>query len=272
MEAHVLYMSKVSFETRIFMGALEGKTAIISGGGTGIGSAIASRFHEEGAKVVICGRRVEKLEETASKITSDGKSFFIIRADVTAESDIVRVAEFTLENTGRIDLLVNNAGTHGRRDHTITPVLELSHPEWERIISTNLTSAFLFTKAVLPVMIGQRYGNILNISSLAAKTGGLVNGAHYVASKAGMMGLTKSLARGYAYANIRVNTLCLGRFETPSNVNVPEEFHKRVISQIPLGRLGTLKEAANAALFLVSDASSYVTGANLDINGGWYMD
>lgn len=254
------------------MGALEGKTAIISGGGTGIGAAIASRFHEEGARVVICGRRVEKLEETASEIPFDGKNFFFIQADVTAESDILRVAEFTLDNTRRIDILVNNAGTHGRNDHTITPALELSQLEWDRILSTNLTSAFLFAKAVLPVMIQQRYGNILNISSLAAKTGGLVNGAHYVASKAGMIGLTKSLARGYAYANIRVNTLCLGRFETPSNVNVPESFHQKVIAQIPLGRLGTLNEAANAALFLVSDASSYITGANLDINGGWYMD
>jgi NAD(P)-dependent dehydrogenase (short-subunit alcohol dehydrogenase family) len=87
-----------------------------------------------------------------------------------------------------------------------------------------------------------------------------------------MIGLTKTLARGYAHANIRVNTLCLGRFETPSNINVPEEFHRKVISQIPMGRLGTLREAANAALFLVSDGSSYITGANLDINGGWYMD
>ena len=105
-----------------------------------------------------------------------------------------------------------------------------------------------------------------------SKTGGLVNGAHYVASKAGMIGLTKTLARGYAQANIRVNTLCLGRFETPSNVNVPKDFQQRVIAQIPMGRLGTLKEAANAALFLVSDASSYITGATLDANGGWYMD
>jgi 3-oxoacyl-[acyl-carrier protein] reductase len=254
------------------MRVLEGRTAIVSGGGTGIGSAIASRFFEEGAKVVICGRRIERLKETASRITSDGKSFFIIQADVTVESEIVRVAEFALKNTGRIDILVNNAGTHGRKDHTITPALDLTRPEWDRILSTNLTSAFLFSKAVLPVMIEQRYGSIVNISSLAAKTGGLVNGAHYVASKAGMMGLTKSLARGYAFANVRVNTLSLGRFETPSNVNVPEEFHQRVIAQIPMGRMGTLREAANAALFLASDASSYITGANLDINGGWYMD
>jgi NAD(P)-dependent dehydrogenase (short-subunit alcohol dehydrogenase family) len=254
------------------MGILEGKTAIVSGGGTGIGSAIASRFFEEGAKIVICGRRIENLKEAASRVASDGKSFFIIQADVTLESDIVRIKEFALKNTGRIDILVNNAGTHGRKDHTITPALEMTRTEWDRILSTNLTSAFLFSKTVLPIMIEQQYGSILNISSLAAKTGGLVNGVHYVASKAGMMGLTKSLARGSAFANVRVNTLCLGRFETPSNVNVPEEFHQKVIAQIPMGRLGTLREAANAALFLVSDASSYVTGANLDINGGWYMD
>ena len=254
------------------MGVLEGRTAIVSGGGTGIGSAIASRLFEEGARVVICSRTIERLKEAASRITSDGKRFFIIQADVTVESEIVRVAEFALKNTGRIDILINNAGTHGRNDHTITPALELTRPEWDRILSTNLTSAFLFSKTVLPIMIEQQYGSILNISSLAAKTGGLVNGAHYVASKAGMMGLTKSLARGYAFANVRVNTLCLGRFETPSNVNVPEDFHQKVIAQIPMGRLGTLREAANAALFLVSEASSYVTGANLDINGGWYMD
>ena len=254
------------------MGVLEGKTAIVSGGGTGIGSAMASRFFEEGARVVICGRRIERLEETVLKISSDGKNLFMIQADVTSEKDILKVSEFTQEKTGRIDILVNNAGTHGRKDHTIPFVLDLSHPEWDRIMAANLTSAFLFSKAVLPIMIEQHYGNILNISSLAAKTGGLVNGAHYVASKAGMMGLTKSLSRGYAYANIRVNTLCLGRFETPSNINVPEEFHQKVISQIPMGRLGTLREAANAALFLVSDAASYITGANLDINGGWYMD
>ncbi len=233
---------------------------------------MARRFCEEGAKVIICGRRVEKLRETSSAIDPEGKSLWAVQADVTVESDIVRVARFALDRAGRIDILINNAGTHGRKDHTIPPVLELGQSEWERILSANLTSAFLFSKAVLPVMIEQRCGAILNISSLAAKTGGLVNGAHYVASKAGMIGLTKTLARGYAYANIRVNTLCLGRFETPSNVNVPEEFHRKVVSQIPLGRLGTLREAANAALFLVSDASSYITGANLDINGGWYMD
>ncbi len=254
------------------MGVLEGKAAIISGGGTGVGAAMARRFCEEGARVIICGRREEKLKETSSAVDPGGRNLFTIQADVTVESDIARVVRFALDCTRKIDILINNAGTHGRKDHTIPTALELGQSEWERILSTNLTSAFLFSKAVLPVMIEQRCGAILNISSLAAKTGGLVNGAHYVASKAGMIGLTKTLARGYAHANIRVNTLCLGRFETPSNINVPEDFHRKVINQSPLGRLGTLREAANAALFLVSDASSYITGANLNINGGWYMD
>ncbi|RPJ10575.1 MAG: SDR family oxidoreductase, partial [Deltaproteobacteria bacterium] len=181
-------------------------------------------------------------------------------------------AGFAIERAGRIDILVNNAGTHGRKDHTVPSLPDLSRQEWERVLAANLTSAFLFSRAVLPVLIEQRSGNILNVSSLAAKTGGLVNGAHYVASKAAMIGLTKNLARGSAHANVRVNTLCLGRFETPSNVNVPEDFHGKIVAQIPLGRLGTLKEAASAALFLVSDASSYITGATLDVNGGWYMD
>lgn len=254
------------------MRRLEGRTSIITGGGTGIGAAMAQRFHEEGAAVFICGRRAEKLKETLLRIAPTGERFFTIQADIASEEEARGLVRFAMEKTGRIDVLVNNAGTHGRRDHRITPVLELDRSEWERIMATNLTSAFICSKEVLPVMIEQKHGNILNVSSLAAKTGGLVNGAHYVASKAGMMGLTKSLARGYASSNIRVNTLCLGRFETPSNVNVPEEFHQKVVSQIPLGRVGTLREAAEAALFLVSDASSYVTGATLDVNGGWLMD
>ena len=254
------------------MGRLEGRTAIITGGGTGIGAAMAKRFHEEGATVIICGRRAGKLSETASQMAPDGGRFSFLQADATIEDDVKKVVDLAIKKTGRIDILVNNAGGHGRKDHTIPSVQALERSEWDRILSINLTSAFVCSKIVIPVMIRQRYGNILNVSSLAAKTGGLVNGAHYVAAKAGLAGLTKALARGYASSNIRANTLCLGRFETPSNVNVPQEFHQKVIAQIPLGRMGTLREAAEAALFLVSDASSYVTGATLDVNGGWFMD
>ena len=140
------------------------------------------------------------------------------------------------------------------------------------MISVNLTGIFNCSKLVIPWMIKAGGGNILNISSTAAKTGGLVSDICYVASKAGMGGMTKKLAREFAPQKIRVNTLSLGRIETPVTVSVPREYHEKIISLIPLGRIGKAEEVAHAAAFLVSDYSSYITGANVDINGGWLMD
>jgi 3-oxoacyl-[acyl-carrier protein] reductase len=251
---------------------LRDHVAIITGGGGALGEAMALEFAREGAALVI-----GEIDEAAARrvangvIAAGGKAIPVV-ADVTDPEQVKGMVDAGVRAFGRIHILVNNAGTTGKKDHRKKTILEMEKSEWERVLAVNLTSVFNCSKCVLPLMIGERHGHILNISSVAAKVGGLINGVHYVAAKAGMIGMTKALAREYARENIRVNALCLGRIETPANLSVPREFHEKLIAQIPLGRLGTPREVAAAAAFMASDASSYITGATLDVNGGWLMD
>jgi 3-oxoacyl-[acyl-carrier protein] reductase len=251
---------------------LNGRVALITGGGGALGEGMALSFAQQGASLVICDIERDRARDVAKQVAERGGKACAIACDVTDLDQVTSMVTEGVRAYGKIDILVNNAGTSGKKDHRKKTILEIERPEWERIMAVNLTSVFNCSKRVIPLMLKEGHGSILNISSLAAKAGGLINGVHYVASKAGVIGITKALAREYAPEKIRVNALCLGRIETPFNLSVPEEFHRKLINQIPLGRLGTPKEVAEAALFLVSDASSYITGATLDVNGGWLMD
>ncbi len=251
---------------------LKNRVAIITGGAGEIGRAMAFTFSKLGAKLVICGTNEKKTRDFVSELKAEGREAIPAVADVSEFDQVKRMVDQCMEAFGKIDILVNNAVARGTRDYRKKTTLEIDKDEWDRIIGVNLTGIFLCSKLAIPWMIKAGGGSILNISSMAAKTGGLINDIHYVASKAGMGGITKKLAREFGPQNIRVNTLCLGRIETSMTVSVPQEFHEKIISQIPLGRIGKPEEVAHAAAFLVSDYSSYITGATLDINGGWLMD
>ena len=253
------------------MGLLDGKTAIVTGGGTGIGLGIAKRFHGEGAKVVICGRRREKLVETSSKISQSGEGVFTIRADVTLEDDIHLIIEEALKKTGRIDILVNNAGVF-----RIGKLHEADPSHWDLMMNTNARATWRLMIAVLPAMRKVGGGSIINISSIAAIRAQMGNGL-YGASKAAQQVLSQVMAAEVASENIRVNVICPATVEdteltTPivGKENVQKRYN--LLGPLhPLGRNGKPKDIADAALFLASDLSSWITGIILNVDGGRHL-
>jgi 3-oxoacyl-[acyl-carrier protein] reductase len=243
---------------------LKDRIAVITGSSRGIGRSMARAFAGEGAHVVLNGRRTssELLTELAKELESEGVPTLIVKGDVGTAAVAHRLIQRTLERFGRIDILVNNAG--------ISPsasIEEITEEEWDDIFKTNLKSAFLCSKAVLPHMKRQRSGVILNISSGSAKSGGV--GAHYAASKGGMSTLTKSLAfEGVPYG-IRANAISPGPIATEMADSLFTPERKRFLeSVIPLGRLGSPEEIADAALFLCSEEAGFITGEIRELDGG----
>ena len=251
---------------------LKGQVALITGAGGGVGEAIAARLSREGVTTVINDIDFKRAERVSNKIMKKGGKALPIQADVSDYAQVKHMITQICKGYKTIHILVNNAGLYLRTKGKRETIDKISIEEWNRYVAVNLSGAFYCSKYVIPLMRKQSYGAIVNISSQAAKTGGLINGIHYAASKAGLIGLTKGLARESAHHHIRVNCVAPGRISTPENLNVPREFHHRVLQQISLGRLGDVGEVAEGVLFLVSDASSYITGATLDVNGGWLMD
>lgn len=267
------------------MQELVGKVAIITGGGTGIGSSIARTFAEEGASVVIADIEIERALKVVESIEARGGKGLAIKVDVTRYDDADQMVEKTLEKFGRIDILVNNAaigtlsGSLTSPDHRL--VENLTEEEWNKLMKVNLTGVFLCSKAVIPPMKRQRRGNIINISSRGAFVGcGTEGGAgpHYFASKAAVVNFTKTLAVQLGSYNIRANSIAPGAIPAADpNGSQSASFGQSLEEQaktarmIPLGRVGTPKDIANVALFLASDKSSYVHGATIDVNGGWLM-
>lgn len=246
------------------MKLLEDKVCVVTGSTKGIGLAIAKLFSREGGKVVINGRHAEQCRRIANEISKPGDKAVGIPSDVSVQREVKSLFRKAYETWGRIDILVNNAAIF-----EIVPMLELTEKQWERMIHVNLNSVFYCIKNVLPIMITQGEGVILNISSVAAKFGGKLPVHHYAASKAAIICLTKSLATEFADRKIRVNAICPGIIETGI---MPKEAVKEFNSIIPLGRLGKPEEVAQAALYLASGMSSYVTGEIHDVNGGLLMD
>ncbi len=251
---------------------LKGQVALITGAAGEVGEAIAARLAGEGVITIINDLDLKRAEKVSRRIIQKGGRALPVQADVSDPAQVKVMVEKICRAFKTIHILVNNAGlyirTKGKRETTD----RISIEEWNRYVGVNLSGAFYCIKYVIPLMRRQKYGAIVNISSQAGKTGGLLNGVHYAATKAGLIGLTKGVAREAAQDHVRVNCVAPGRISTPDNLNVPKEFHKRILGQISMGRLGTVEEVAEGVLFLVSDASSYMTGATLDINGGWLMD
>lgn len=246
------------------MRLLEGKVCIITGSTKGIGLAIARLFSQEGGWVVINGRNEKGCKDRAEEINRAGGKAIGLSVDVSIEQEVEGLLGKVYELWGRVDVLVNNAAIY-----ETVPMLEITSKQWSKMIEVNLNSVFYCVKSALPKMVKVGRGVILNISSVAGKFGGKLPVHHYAATKAAIMCLTKSLAREFASKGIRVNAICPGIIDTGI---MSEDTAKEFENIIPLGRLGRPEEVAQAALYLVSEMSSYVTGEIHDVNGGLLMD
>lgn len=239
---------------------LEGKVAVVTGAGRGIGKAIALKLASEGASVAACGRTLANVEVTAREIA--GKAYAV---DVADGKQVAGVCERILKDFGRVDVLVNNAGV--TRDNLL---LRMSEEEWDAVLDTNLKGAFNFTKTISRAMLKQRSGRIVNITSIIGLTGN-AGQSNYAASKAGLIGFTKSVARELASRGITANAVAPGFIETDMTAALGAEIRETLKGRVALGRLGTAEDVANVVLFLASDLAGYVTGQVITVDGGLAM-
>ena len=244
---------------------LKGKVALVTGAAQGIGKAIALLLARNGADIVVSDINLEKAEETAKEIGAMGPKAVAVKVDVANLSDVDQMVTGILEKLAKIDILVNNAGI--TRDKLI---LRMTEEDWDAVLGVNLKGTFNCTKAVVRHMAKQRSGKIVNIASVVGEMGN-AGQANYSASKAGVIGLTKTIAREYAQRGINVNAIAPGYIETPMTEALPEKAKEELRKLIPMERLGKPEDVAEAVLFLVSEESSYMTGQVLNVNGGIYM-
>lgn len=244
---------------------LKDRVALITGASQGIGRATALLFAERGARVVLAARSADKLAAVEAEIRQAGGQALAVTLDVSDEEQVKSGIKQALEHFGHIDILVNNAAI--TRDQL---QIRMKRADWEAVLATNLTGAHLCIQRVLPGMLRQRYGRIINVTSVVAQTGN-PGQANYVASKAGLIGLTKALAVEVASRKITVNAIAPGFIISPMTDGLPEKNKQALIARIPLGRMGTDREVAYGIAFLASDQASYVTGHVLGINGGLYL-
>ena len=244
---------------------LTGRVALVTGASQGIGKACALLLAEAGASVALAARNLSNLQCVAKDVQDRGGKALVIGLDVSSRDSIVEGVARALQEFGKIDILVNNAGI--ARDNL---AMRLKPEDWELVLRTNLDGAYYCIRAVLPGMVKQRYGRIINIVSVVAQTGN-PGQANYVASKAGLIGLTKAVAAEVASRNITVNAVAPGFISTAMTAKLPEAVRERILSLIPLGRMGTDRNVAAGVRFLASEEAGYITGHVLNINGGMYM-
>jgi len=244
------------------MSTLEKKNIIVTGASGGIGSAIIKKLSEAGANILASGTRIEKLEE----LKKNFENIKILRFDISQSDKIEEFIEnATSELGGSLDGMVNNAGI--TQDNL---AIRMSLDEWQKVININLTSTFLMSKFSIKKMLKNKYGKIVNITSVVGHTGNLGQ-ANYTASKAGIIAMSKSLAIEYAKKNININCVSPGFIKTAMTDKIDDKFKEVIISKIPSARLGEPEDIANAVLFLSSDQSDYINGETLHVNGGMYM-
>ncbi|MEM1161911.1 MAG: 3-oxoacyl-[acyl-carrier-protein] reductase [Pseudomonadota bacterium] len=241
---------------------LTGKSALITGASGGIGAAIARALHGAGATVALHGTRVGPLEELAAEL---GERAHVTPANLSEPADVAELPKKATEAMGAVDILVNNAGI--TRDNLF---MRMSEEEWSQVLSVNLTSSFLLSKAVLRGMMKARWGRIIGITSVVGVTGNPGQG-NYAAAKAGMIGMSKSLASEVASRGVTVNCLAPGFIETAMTEKLTDDQKSKIMTAIPTGRMGTSDEIASATLFLASPEASYITGQTLHVNGGMAM-
>ncbi|MGA9352097.1 MAG: 3-oxoacyl-[acyl-carrier-protein] reductase [Terriglobales bacterium] len=244
---------------------LEGRVALVTGASQGIGHACALRLARDGASIAVAARNQLKLEGLVAAIAAAGGKAAAFPMDVADEDQVKAAIKSAIAHFGKIDILVNNAGI--TRDQL---VMRMKRVDWDAVLSTNLTSAYLCIQNVIPSMLKQRWGRIINITSIFGQMG-QAGQANYAASKAGLIGLTMAIAREVASRNITSNAIAPGFIETSMTAALSEEFKQAAVKQIPLGRVGTPEDIASAVAFLASDEAGYITGHVLNVNGGMLM-
>jgi 3-oxoacyl-[acyl-carrier protein] reductase len=244
---------------------LKDKVAIVTGAGQGIGRAIALKLAEKGADVVASDINIETATRTAKEVKALGCKALALKTDVSKRSEVEEMVTATLDEFGKIDILINNAGI--ARSGTL---LKLTDEAWDEVLAVNLKSVFYTTRAVAVHMIEASYGKIVNISSVYGRTG-TIGDSNYAASKAGIIGFTKSTARELARYDINVNAILPGMIDTPLLRGIPDHYLQPMIRDIPLRRVGTPEDIGNVAAFLASDEGNYITGAAIEVTGGWRM-
>jgi 3-oxoacyl-[acyl-carrier protein] reductase len=242
-----------------------GRIALVTGASQGIGRACALELARAGASVALAARNLGKLADVAAEITAAGGISHAFTLDVANEESIKECAKAVIAHFGAVNILVNNAGI--TRDILS---MRMKRKDWDDVLTTNLTGAFLMTQAVMSQMVKSRWGRIINVASVVGETG-QAGQANYAASKAGLIGLTKSLARELASRSITVNAVAPGYIETAMTAVLTDEQKTAFAQAIPLGRVGTDAEIAHAVAFLASEEASYITGHTLDVNGGMFM-
>lgn len=246
--------------------SLKGKTAIVTGGGRGLGEQIATVFAEAGANVVVCSRKVENCIEVSEKLKQLGVESFALKCDITNPEEVKHVVDSTVEKFGRIDILVNNSGaTWG------APVEEMPLEAFQKVLNVNLVGTFLMSQTVGKIMIEQKAGKIINIASVAGLRGSnpdVMNTIGYNTSKAGVINFTRDLAAKWGQHNIHVNAIAPGFFPTKMSNVILERYGDKILEGTPLGRYGTDKDIKGVALFLAAPASDFVTGETIVVDGG----
>jgi 3-oxoacyl-[acyl-carrier protein] reductase len=245
------------------MFSLSGKTALITGASGGIGSAVAKILHAAGATIAISGTRVEKLEEL--KTALGGERIYCVPCNLSSPEDVEKLIPAAETAMGGLDILVNNAGI--TRDGL---AMRMKDEDWQQVLDVNLTSTFRLSRAAMKLMMKKRWGRIVNVTSVVGVMGN-PGQANYVASKAGIIGLSKSLAQELASRNVTVNCVAPGFITSPMTDVLNDKQKETILSKIPAGRMGTGEEIASAVLFLVSEEAGYVTGQTIHVNGGMVM-
>ena len=249
------------------LSGLEGKITVVTGAGRGLGKSIALTLAAEGAVVIAADIEFSNVRLVAKKAKAFAAGSFAIKVDVSKAKDLDKLVKTAIDRFGRIDILVNNAGICPRTDFE-----QISEREWDKVMAINLKSVFLLSQKVFPHMKKNRYGRIINVASVAGKSGGIQVGAHYSASKAGIICLTKAMALIGAKFGINVNAVCPGVIDTAMTMSLAKEQIDKYREMIPLGRVGSAEDIAQVVVFLTSDAASYITGEITDVNGGLLMD
>jgi len=245
--------------------SLSGRIAFVTGASQGIGRTCALRLAKDGASLAVAARNQDKLNELVAEITAAGGKAAAFPLDVADEDQVKSTVKSAIAQLGKVDILVNNAGI--TRDQL---VMRMKRADWDAVLQTNLTSAYLLTQQVISSMLKQRWGRIINITSVFGQMG-QAGQANYAASKAGLIGLTMAIAREVGSRNITCNAVAPGYIETAMTAVLSDDLKQTAIKQIPLGHVGTPEDVASAVAFLASDDASYITGHTLSVNGGMLM-
>ena len=244
---------------------LKGKIALITGGSQGIGRQIALTLGKEGASVIICDIKLELAQQVAQQIKAEGGVAEALKVNVADYQQVNRAVKELIQRWGRIDILINNAGI--TRDALL---IRMKLEDWQQVLEINLGGVFNFTQSVIKPMIKQRYGRIVNIASVVGLMGN-IGQSNYAASKAAIIGFTKSVAREVASRGITINAIAPGYIDTPMTQQLPDKVKEAFIQMLPLGRMGRPEDVANAVKFLVSEDANYITGQVLNVDGGMHM-